>query len=415
MRAAMPTVARSGSQPIRDLDTESWEAYQAKLKENAAQAHMRKAEIKALESTLTTYYKNPKDNFDPDEASRRIAELAEEAEELLPRRYYTNDSTIEKLAELLTENIIGMLLLRDELMGWLRTMERDGHEGDRGFYLESWDGNGSAYHDRIGRGTKRCDSLCLSIFGGIQPGPLTAYVSDAMGNGIRADGLLQRFQLMVWPDAPQKWEYVDELLNPDAYRLAYSVFQRLDDITPESVGATIPENGLPYLHFDDKAQEIFVAWSTELNTLMVPNAEHPAIQSHLAKFESLMPSLALILHLADGHTGPVSALAAAKAADWCDYLQTHARRVYAACMHGDIHAAHRLVKKINEGKIKHGMKVRDIYQNQWAGLDKPATTEALNVLEEYNWLRVDEVRQESGGRPSSIVQIHPDLRGKTGG
>jgi len=148
---------------------------------------------------------------------------------------------------------------------------------------------------------------------------------------------------------------------------------------------------------------------------VVPNAEHPAIQSHLAKYESLMPSLALILHLADGHTGPVSAAATAKAADWCDYLESHARRVYAACMQGDIHAAHRLVKKIKEGKIKHGMKVRDIYQNQWAGLDKSATTEALNVLEEYGWLRVEEERQESGGRPSSIVQIHPDLRGNTGG
>jgi len=308
-----------------------------------------------------------------------------------------------------------MLQLRDELIGWLRSMERDGHEGDRAFFLEAWDGNGSAYQDRIGRGTTRCDALCLSIFGGIPPGPLTAYVSDAMGNGTRADGLLQRFQLLVWPDAPKKWEYVDELLNPDAYRLAYSVFQHLDEITPEEVGATIPENSLPYLHFDDEAQEVFVAWSTELNRLKVPNAEHPAIQSHLAKYESLMPSLALILHLADGHTGPVSAAATAKAADWCDYLESHARRVYAACMHGDIHAAHRLVKKIKEGKIKHGMKVRDIYQNQWAGLDKSATTEALNVLEEYGWLQVEEVRQESGGRPSSIVQIHPDLRAKSDG
>lgn len=402
-------------QPIHDLDTESWEAHEAELKENAAQAHMRKAESKALEAALTAYYKQPKDDVDPARISERIAELAEEAQELAPRRYYTNDATIEKLAELLTANAIGLLLLRDELMGWLRTMDRDGHEGDRGFYLEAWDGNGSAYHDRIGRGTQRCGSLCLSIFGGIQPGPLTAYVSDAMGNGIRADGLLQRFQLIVWPDAPHKWEYVDELLNPDAYRLAFSVFKHLNGITPESVGATVPENGLPYLHFDDKAQKIFVAWSTELNRVKVPNAEHPAIQAHLSKYESLMPSLALILHLADGHTGPVSAQATAKAADWCEYLESHARRVYAACMHGDIHAAHRLVKKIDAGSIQHGMKVRDIYRNQWAGLNKTATTEALDVLEEYNWLRVKEVQPDSGGRPSNIVQLHPELRGKSDG
>jgi hypothetical protein len=399
------------TQPIYDLDTEAWDKFQGEQKANAATTHQQKAEISALKYNLAGHYKGQKNlkDVDPETTSTRIAELEEEVEQILPRRYFTNDVTIEKLAELLTENIIGMLLLRDEIIGWLRTMERDGHEGDRAFYLEAWEGDGSAYHDRIGRGTTRCEALCLSIIGGIQPGPLMAYVSDALSDGVRADGLLQRFQVMVWPDPLQKWEYTDELINPDAYQLAFSAFKHLNDITPERVGATIPENGLPYLHFDDEAQEIFVAWSTELNTVKIPNAEHPAIQSHLAKYESLMPSLALILHLADGHTGPVSAQIAAKAAD-CDYLESHARRVYAACMHRDIHAAHRLVKKIEAGKIFHEMKVRDIYHKQWAGLDRPATTEALAVLEDYGWLRVDEVKPESGGRPSKIVLLHPELR-----
>ena len=405
------------TQPIYDLDDEVWDSYQNELKKDAVKAHQRAAEISALKANLTAHFKGQrnKKDIDPIKTSKRIAELEEEAEKILPRRYYTNDATIEKLAELLTENIIGMLLLRDELIGWLRTMERDGHEGDRAFFLEAWEGDGSAYHDRIGRGTTRCDALCLSIFGGIQPGPLMAYVKDALSDGARADGLLQRFQLMVWPDPPQQWAYTDELLNPDAYRLAFSAFKHLDDITPESVGATIPENGLPYLHFDDEAQEIFVIWSTKLNKVKIPNAEHPAFQSHLAKYESLMPSLALILHLADGDTGPVSAQAAAKAADWCEYLESHARRVYAACMHGGIHSAHRLVKKIEAGKITHGMKVRDVYHKQWAELDRSATAEALGVLEDYNWLRVEEVQPDSGGRPSRIVQLHPDLRGKSDG
>jgi len=397
------------TQPIYDLDTVAWDTFQGEQKAEAVASHQRTAEIAALKHQLTAYFKGQKcpEGFDTDEASKRIAELAEEAKQIAPRRYFTNDATIEKLAELLTENIIGMLLLRDEIIGWLRTMERDGHEGDRAFYLEAWEGDGSAYHDRIGRGTTRCEALCLSIIGGIQPGPLMAYVSDALSDGVRADGLLQRFQVMVWPDPLQKWEYTDELINPDAYQLAFSAFKNLND---ELVGATIPENGLPYLHFDDEAQEIFVAWSTELNTVKIPNAEHPAIQSHLAKYESLMPSLALVLHLADGHTGPVSAQVAAKAADWCDYLESHARRVYAACMHRDIHAAHQLAKKIEAGKIEHKMKVRDIYHKQWAGLDRSATAEALAVLEDYGWLRVEEIKPESGGRPSRIVLLHPELR-----
>ncbi len=52
--------------------------------------------------------------------------------------------------------------------------------------------------------------------------------------------------------------------------------------------------------------------------------------SHLAKYRSLLPSLALLFHLIDGvdtgRRGPVSGAAAAQAAAWCEYLAAHARR-----------------------------------------------------------------------------------------
>jgi hypothetical protein len=52
----------------------------------------------------------------------------------------------------------------------------------------------------------------------------------------------------------------------------------------------------------------------------------------VAKYRSLMPSLALIGHLIDGvdggPTGPVSRGAAARAVGWCEFLQEHARRLY---------------------------------------------------------------------------------------
>ena len=66
------------------------------------------------------------------------------------RRYKTNDSTIEKLGELLRENPFGLLMLRDELVGLVASWEREGREGDRAFFLEGWNGNGSFDTDRIG-------------------------------------------------------------------------------------------------------------------------------------------------------------------------------------------------------------------------------------------------------------------------
>src|SRR5215204_5626857 len=89
------------------------------------------------------------------------------------RRYRTEDTTTEKLGELLNENPNGLMIFRDELVGFLRSLDKYGREGDRQFYLEAWNGDQPFNVDRIGRGSLRVEALCLSILGGIQPGPLS--------------------------------------------------------------------------------------------------------------------------------------------------------------------------------------------------------------------------------------------------
>src|SRR6266446_10789291 len=114
------------------------------------------------------------------------------------RRYLVNDTTVEKLGELLNHNPNGLLLFRDELSGFLHTMERPGHENDRAFYCEAWNGTGAYTYDRIGRGTLHIRAACLSVLGGIQPGPLERYLREVFA-GRGDDGLLQRFQLTALP------------------------------------------------------------------------------------------------------------------------------------------------------------------------------------------------------------------------
>jgi Protein of unknown function (DUF3987) len=90
---------------------------------------------------------------------------------------------------------------------------------------------------------------------------------------------------------------------------------------------------VPFLRFDAAAQELFDGWRADLEQRLRAEDEHPVLLSHLAKYRSLMPSLALILHLIDGVDagvgGPVSGVAAERAAAWCRYLEAHARRLYA--------------------------------------------------------------------------------------
>lgn len=332
------------------------------------------------------------------------------------RRYLTQDATVEKLGELLQENPNGLLVLRDELAGWLRTLERPGREGEREFYLEAWNGTGGFTFDRIGRGTVHIDALTVAMLGAIQPGKLDKYLSEAIAGGGGADGLLQRFQLVVYPDKVGEYKHVDRYPNTAAKQTVNAIFEALDTLDLTQLGLDTQEGEIPALHFSDDAQELFDAWRTELeHRLRSTDLDHkPAFASHIAKYRSLMPSLALIFHLvgvADGTAfGPVSLEAAQLAAAWCEYLEAHALKLYAPEVSSHIKAAQELKAKIEDGAIKDGGTIRDIYNAGWAGLtDRATVLSGLEVLTACNWLRIDE--QVTGGRPSQTVRLHPELRG----
>ena len=157
---------------------------------------------------------------------------------------------------ILAANPNGVLIFRDELTGFLRAMDRDGHEQDRAFYLESWNGCGRFTVDRVGRGTLDIEACCVSILGGIQPGPLSDYLLGAVRQGVADDGFIQRFQLAVWPDPPATWRNVDRWPDSAAKQRAADVFRQLAAIDPEALGAS--EDGfLQFLRFDQLSSGTF--------------------------------------------------------------------------------------------------------------------------------------------------------------
>jgi Protein of unknown function (DUF3987) len=144
--------------------------------------------------------------------------------------------------------------------------------------LEAWNGTGSFDVDRIGRGSLHIPALCLSILGSIQPEPLSTYIYQATQGEKGDDGLLQRFQLLVWPDPPPSWRNVNCWPDAEAKNRAYEVFRQLGDLDPEAFGASAEdEEGISAVRFTDDAQEVFDRWrdglevrlrSTELPQLL---------------------------------------------------------------------------------------------------------------------------------------------------
>jgi putative DNA primase/helicase len=321
------------------------------------------------------------------------------------RRLLVNDATFEALHVTLSENPAGVLVVRDELTGWWSQLDRQGREGERAFYLQAWNGDTAVTVDRIGRGNIHVPNCCVSMLGGIQPARLRSYLVDAIADGPMNDGLIQRFQVIVWPDTPSNWHYVDRPVNAFAENAARTVFERLVKLDPA--------NPLRF-RFSADAQSLFVAWLFELESKVRNNEMHAALVSHLSKYRSLMPSLAVLFELADGGRSEVSLEHAQQAAACCAYLQSHAERIYSCVVTPQLRSARELAEKIKTQKVgvKGVFTCREVYIKGWSGLDTPESVKkAAEVLQDACWVR--EIPPDigaGGGRPSNQYAVHPRFR-----
>lgn len=334
------------------------------------------------------------------EVKRDLATLTAPVTSNLQERFRTNDATIEALHDLLSANPRGILVFRDELVGLLRGWEKQGREQDRAFYLEAWNGYGSFPLDRIGRGHVVCDNMCVSILGGTQPDKVRNYLYQARDEN---DGLLQRFQLLVYPDVRPFDGIVDEYPDASARETAFDIFETLARADFAALARVGNFDKIPALRFADDAQNLFFEWYERLHRNQLENPdEAPMMVEMLSKQPKTMASLALLFHLVDCADSiaigqaipPVSLEAAARAADWCAHLEAHARRIYALAGNLQSQAAAALAERIGKGQLDDlgdaGFTPRDIYRKQWSLLDdREIVDQALTELVDAGWLLRD--------------------------
>lgn len=398
---------------LKRLQALAWERFDREMKAANFDRQVTEARRKAHKAAIDRAAKAG-DNDAIDKLREEAATLVDKPLPT-PTRYFVNDATTEKLQEILAANANGILLVRDELLGWFRGLERDGHEDARAFYLECWSGLGSFTVDRIGRGTVRVDSTCLSIWGTTQPGPFARYIGAAIKGAEGADGLAQRFQLLVYPDAGSQWQNVDRWPHKAARERAWDVFRALAEA---DLSRPDRDDELPAVHFCERAQEKFDEWRSDLERRLRTGDDHPALLGHLAKYRSLVPSIALIHHLADRATATEYVMLSGVSEDsldaalgWASYLEEHARRIYGVALADDSTTARLLAKKLESGIVPDGFTARDIKQRNWTGLTgNDELQEALELLEELRWIRSETVKPTGkGGRPSVRYWINPTV------
>ncbi len=291
-------------------------------------------------------------------------------------------------------------MVRDEFSGFLANMERKEYQTDRAFYLTAFNGDDQFTYDRIGRGTIFIPHVTLSMIGGIQPSRIIP-ILQAMHRGTNDDGLLQRFQMIVWPDDNKEWQLVDRAPNQEAWQKYEGVFRSFRD---KRLGS--PEHPL-IMRFTPKAQVTFYEWLEHIHKEVKGGHFSESLQAHLLKMPKTIASLALIFeHLDTGHS-EIGSYAITTALRWEKYLLSHAKRLYAAADSLATEGANFLVKRCD--CFPDVFTARDVYKRDWKLLkNKETIQQTLELLCRCNYIReISGDKCSQGGRPTIRYEWHP--------
>lgn len=438
----------AGMKPLNNLTYKAKAEHEQAKREFATHKEINKHKAKALDDELKAMAKKQAkqtdDNDNDDDESKitdddmivkaqAIAE-ASNADEYEPKlkRYIANDSTYQKLGEMLSQTNNGLVIERDELTGLLASLDGESNSEARNFYLEAFNGTGSHIMDRIGRGSVFIENHCLSIMGGIQPNKLERYLEKTI-KGLDNDGMMQRFQLAVYPDHVKGRKENDIAPDNEIRQAVYDLFETIDNMTEWDFiiyGANQSDDyhKRPYYRFTKEAYEIFMLWYDQLKA-QADDTEHSVIAEHMTKYPKTIASLALIFHLVDciefqSDLGAVSLLALKTAIEWHAMLETHMHRIYSLVTDSaNIKASYlaeklkAMVKKGGDADNKSdwlycGFTARQLVRRGWKGLtDNDEVLNALEVLTEHDWLKWETVESTGqGGRPTERYYINPRIK-----
>jgi DNA polymerase I-like protein with 3'-5' exonuclease and polymerase domains len=315
-------------------------------------------------------------------------------------RVVCNDTTIEKLAEILEDNPRGTLLARDELAGWLGSFTR--YKGQKGGsdlpnWLEMFRA-GTVIVDRktAERKTLFVHRAAVSVTGGIQPGVL----AHALTPEFLDAGLAARLLMALPPKLPKRWTEAEvDLQTEQAYQ------DVLDDLLDLDFDTREGEQRPHVLHLSAEAKALWVSFYGEWAQ------EQAGVEGEVAaafsKLEGYTARFALVHHVVtrvargEDDLVPVGEGSVEAGVKLCRWFAGEARRIYALLSEShEERDARRLVEFIRSrgGRITVKQLQRSNQRRYSSSEDAEAALEALVRGEMGRW--EDRPHSGRGGRPT---------------
>jgi hypothetical protein len=336
-------------------------------------------------------------------------------------RLTVNDATAESLVPILQENPRGVVLVRDELIGWIQAMNqyREGGKGaDQQFWLSAWSGSPVTVdrkktHDL---GPLRVRHPFISVIGGLTPDKLPAVRGDRPRQRVEQDGFIDRLLFAYPPESPAVEENWLEVADETKEWLR-KVFERLRSLAmvPVQEGGVI-KGWRPFvvkLTADGRQawQRFTRAHALERNAEDFP----PHLAGPWSKLRGYAARLALIVHCLRWAAGEdvgedVDGESMERAAKLVAYFKAHARKVYAV-IDADrrVADARKILRWVRANRLEHFQK-RDAYQALKGTFKTVEDLEPLlNLLERHGYIRLEvtQDRPGPGRKPSPHYEVNP--------
>lgn len=235
-----------------------------------------------------------------------------------PARVIVTNTTVEALAVLMAENPRGLILARDELAGWFRSMNQYKKSGDdEPFYLATWSGEPHIIDRKTDPKRIHIPHTYLAVTGCTQPGVLEKLLTPER----HEEGFASRLLIACPSRVVKQWKDLgvdEELKKPVA-----ALFDKLYAIAVVNEQPRI-------LHF---TKDGFEAYKEVVEDHYVQFQPDERLAAHWAKMEGYCARLSLIIHLVRYHSGEVTneevdVESVRMAAQLINYFKAHVARFY---------------------------------------------------------------------------------------
>lgn len=320
----------------------------------------------------------------------------EKAKSPVFRHLFTTDATTEAVASILGTTK-GLLLAKDELTGWVRSMDqyRSGGRGaDRQHFLSMWSRSPIKVDRKSNPRPIFVSRPHLSVVGGIQPDLLPDLADAAQ----REDGFLDRI-LFGYPDpVPDVWTELS--VAAPTIAAVDVIFERLYGLTGESDGEG--DDHPRVVKLSEPARRLWSEWYTAHAAETQVDGFPHRLAGPWAKMSSQLARLALILHALRNPVPEQTRLQAetlGNAGDLIDYFKSHARRVYKHLQRPQRNRQVTILQALKErGALTQSEILRDVFQRNIAA---EALRSDLEELVEAG-LVTREIIQGPMGRPTTV-------------